>query len=203
MVGFMNMIKAVIYLRTSTTEQNPELQKEECIKFAQSRGYDVIETYLEQISGYKDVERPKYELIKDMAHKGEINAVIVWALDRWVRNRDTLLDDVVILRNSNCKLHSVKEQWLEAINIEGSLGKTIQEFLLGLIGSLAEMESKRKSDRVKMAFNNHKGKWGRKPTHTNKVNVVIELRNQGLNYRQISEKSGLSLGKISQILKKI
>lgn len=194
------MNKAIIYLRTSTIEQNPELQKDECIKFAKSRGYDIVETYLEQISGFKDVERPKYELIKQKAHKGEINAVVVWALDRWVRNRDTLLEDVVILRNSGCKLHSVKENWLEAINIEGSIGKTIQEFLLGLIGSIAEMESQRKSDRVKMAYKGHTGKWGRPCVHTNKKNVIIELREKGLNYRQISEKSGLSLGKISEIL---
>jgi putative DNA-invertase from lambdoid prophage Rac len=194
-------MKAIVYLRTSTEEQEPENQKKECLEFARNRGYEVQEVLLEKLSGFKQIERPQYEKVKELARKGEINAVIVWALDRWVRNRDTLLDDVVILRNYGCKIHSVKEAWLEAINIDGSLGRTIQEFLLGLIGSIAEMESQRKSERVKIAFQNHKGKkWGRPKVHTNKVNVILDWYKQGLSYRQINEKTGLSIGKISQII---
>jgi DNA invertase Pin-like site-specific DNA recombinase len=193
-------MKCVIYLRTSTEEQEPENQKRDCLEFAKNKGYEVKEVLLEQLSGFKDIERPKYEKVKLMARNGEIKSVIVWALDRWVRNRDTLLDDVTILRNYGCKIHSVKEAWLEAINIDGALGKTIQDFLLGLIGSIAELESQRKSDRVKIAFQNHKGKrWGRPKTHTNKINVILQHLNDGLTYRQIKERTGMSIGKVSQI----
>ena len=193
-------MKAVIYLRTSTTEQHPEKQKEECQRFAESRGYEIVEVYQEQLSGYKDINRPLYEKVKAMAYKGEIQAVIVWAIDRWVRNRDTLLEDVTTLRSYGVKLHSVKEQWLEMINIEGSLGKTIQEFLLGLVGSLAQMESQRKSERVLMAFKSHKGKkWGRPSIHTNKKKIVWELRNKGLSIREISRQTKLSVGSVSGI----
>jgi len=194
-------MKAIIYLRTSTEEQTPENQKQDCLEFARNRGYEVEEILLEKLSGFKQIDRPQYEKVKDKARKGEIQAVIVWALDRWVRNRDTLLEDVIILRNYGCKIHSVKEAWLEAVNIEGSLGRTIQEFLLGLIGSIAEMESQRKSERVKIAFQNHKGKkWGRPKVHTNKINVILDWYKQGLSYRQIKEKTNLSIGKISEIV---
>ena len=121
------MNKAIIYLRTSTKEQHPENQKKECLAFAESRGYKITEILIEQLSGFKKIERPQYNRIKQLAHESKIDAVIVWALDRWVRNRDTLLEDVTMLRNCGVKLHSVKEQWLEAINLEGGLGKTIQE----------------------------------------------------------------------------
>jgi DNA invertase Pin-like site-specific DNA recombinase len=199
-VGKFKM-KAIIYTRTSTEEQTPENQLKECSEFAQNRGYEVIEVLTEKISAFSKIDRPNYEKVKEMARKGEIKAVIVWALDRWVRNRDTLLEDVTILRNYGCKIHSVKESWLEAINIEGSLGRTIQEFLLGLIGSIAEMESQRKSERVKIAFKNHKGKrWGRPKIHTNKIKIVKDLQEQGLSYNQIKEKTGLSLGSISKFL---
>jgi DNA invertase Pin-like site-specific DNA recombinase len=194
-------MKAIIYNRVSTKEQNPENQKSECLLFAKNRGYEVVEILSEELSGFKDINRPQYEKAVEMARKGEIQAVIVWAMDRWVRNRDTLLEDVVILRNYGVKLHSVKEAWLEAINIEGSLGRTIQEFLLGLIGSIAEMESERKSERVKIAFQNHKGKkWGRPKVHTNKINVILEDLKLGLSYREISEKRNISIGTISKIL---
>ena len=194
-------MKATVYLRTSTTEQNPENQKEECLAFAKNRGYEVDSVVLEELSGFKGINRPEYEKVKEKARKGEIQAVVVWALDRWVRNRDTLLEDVIILRNYGVKLHSVKEAWLEAINIEGSLGRTIQEFLLGLIGSIAEMESQRKSERMKIAFANHKGKkWGRPKVHTNKIKIIFDLKDKGLTYREIAKQSGLSIGAISKIL---
>lgn len=182
-------MKCAIYLRVSTLEQDPEKQKNECVEFATKKGYDIKEIFLEQLSGYKDIDRPKYEEVKDLAKKGEIQAVICWALDRWVRNRDTLLYDVTSLRSYGCKLHSVRESYLEAINIEGPLGKTIQEFLLGIIGSLGEIESKHKSERVKMAFKSHTGKkWGR-PDVFNKVNEeIIKLHKEGLSIRQIKSK---------------
>ena len=203
-------MKAVIYLRTSTLEQHPEKQKDECLTFLKSRGYELEGVYLEQISGFKQVKRPEYEKIKDKAYRGEIQAVIVWALDRWVRNRDTLLEDVTMLRECGCKLHSVKEQWLEAINIEGPLGKTIQEFLLGLLGSLGEMESQRKSDRVKMAHKNHKGKkWGRKSLPKPVKERIIEMFKSGNSLRKISKeiyyydknnnKKNVSIGAVHKI----
>lgn len=180
-------MKAIIYLRTSTKEQFPEKQKKQCLEFAKQRGYEVIDVLEEHLSGYKDIRRPKYEEVKSRAFKGEINAVIVWALDRWVRNRDTLLDDVSTLRNYNVKLHSVNEQWLEAINLEGSLGKTIQEFLLGLLGSIAQMESQRKSERIKMAYNNKKGRWGRKDLSLITQNKIIEAHKLGKTFREITK----------------
>jgi len=206
-------MKADIYIRTSTTEQTPEKQLKECKDMAEARGYIIDIIHTEQLSGYKQIDRPKYDLIKERARQGKINAVIVWALDRWVRNRDTLLEDVSVLKNYNVKLHSVKEGWLEAINIEGSLGKTIQDFLLGLIGSLAEMESKRKSDRMKMAYKNHSGnKWGR-PSLKNVDNEIIKLNQEGNSMRKISKtifywdknnnKKYVSIGYVHKILSKL
>ncbi len=194
------MMKAAIYLRGSTDEQHPEKYESACRRFAEGRGYEVEGIYLEHISAYKRVQREKYEAIKAKAYRGEISAVIVWALDRWVRNRDTLLDDVTVLRAYGCKLHSVCEQWLEAINIEGSLGRTIQDFLLGLIGSLAEMESQRKSERVRAAYQSHHGrKWGRPALHTNKKKIVWNLLGDGMSLRAIAQASGLSLGAVHKI----
>ncbi len=181
-------MKAAIYLRTSTPEQHPEKQEKECVAFAKARGYEIEGIYSEQLSGFKDIVRPQYELVKEKARTGKINCVICWALDRWVRKRDTLLLDITILRNYGVKIHSVKESWLEAINIDGSLGQTIQDFLLGLIGSLGEMESQRKSDRVKMAHKSHKGKkWGRPVIRKKTNDEIIELHKQGVPLRKISQ----------------
>jgi DNA invertase Pin-like site-specific DNA recombinase len=181
-------MKAIIYTRTSTAEQHPEKQRQECIEFAKQRGYEVIEILEEKLSGFKQIDRPQYEKVKQLAHEGKVQAVIVWALDRWVRNRDTLLEDVTMLRIAGVKLHSVKEQWLEAVNVEGSLGKTIQDFLLGIVGSLAEMESQRKRERTLMAYKNRVKDWGRPAKITDKLKQeVVKLHRQGCSVREIAQ----------------
>ncbi len=206
-------MKASIYVRTSTEEQFPEKQIQECKDYAYRKGYEIEGIYEEKLSGYKDIQRPKYEILKEKAKRSETNAVIVWALDRWVRNRDTLIEDIATLKNYGCKLHSVKESYLEAINIEGALGKTIHEFLIGLIGSMAEVESARKSDRIKMAFKSHQGKqWGRPDVPAASNNQIIELYKQGKSMRQIRDivyyytqtklKRYVSLGHVQKTIKK-
>ena len=172
----------------------------DCLEFSKQKGFEVEECHIEQISGYKQITRPEYEKVKEKARNREIEGVVVWALDRWVRNRDTLLQDITILRNYGCKIYSIKEAWLDAINIDGALGRTLQDFLLGIIGTQAELESQRKSERARMAFNSHKGKkWGRPSIHTNKKKIIWELRSQGKSLRDISKEVNLSLGKVSEV----
>lgn len=183
-------MKCAIYLRTSTTEQNPDNQKAECLEYAKNKGYEVSpdHIFVEQLSAYKNIERPKYEEVKILAKTSKIKAVIVWAIDRWVRNKSTLLYDATELRNYGCKLHSVKEPYLETINIDGPFGETINDLLLGLVGSMAQIESQRKSERVKIAFQNHKGKkWGRPKTLKEVDDWIIELFLENKSIRQIKK----------------
>ena len=211
-------MKAVIYVRTSTEDQEPSNQIKDCMQFAESRGYEVVDTFVEKLSGYKQIERPYYNKVKEMAHRGQVNAVIVWALDRWVRNRDTLIEDVSVLRNYNCKLHSIKDAWLESINVDGPLGKTIQEFLLGLLGSLAQMESDRKSERVKLAVRKKDGitvsykgkKWGRRSLPLRVTQEVLDYHKAGKSIRWIAKnvyyydknknKKYMSIGSVHKIV---
>ena len=53
------MIKAIIYIRTSTREQHPEKQLKDCEDFAKQRGYEVVEVLEEKLSGFKQIERPQ------------------------------------------------------------------------------------------------------------------------------------------------
>ena len=181
------MDKAALYLRTSTREQNPELQREECVNFCKNRGWEIEGVYSEQVSAYKkDVKRPERDKVVEKARLGEIKHIVVWALDRWVRDRDTLIEDVTTLLSYGCQLHSVKDAWLESVNIDGPLGRTIREFLLGLVGSLAQMESQRRSERVFLGKQRTKKKQGRKPLKLDKE-LILSLHNQGLSTYKIAE----------------
>lgn len=214
-------MKAAIYLRVSSLEQNPENQKAACLAFAKLKGYEIEGIYQEQLSGFKDINRPQYEIIKQKAFRREIQAVIVWAVDRWVRNRDTFMEDITILSMYGTRLHAVQEAWIEAINMDGALGKTIREFLLSLMASLAEMESQRKSERVKSAVRrclgkettSYKGnKWGRKQLSTQAKNKIIEAYKNGFSIRKIAnmvqhsdknnQMKNVSIGVVHKVLTK-
>jgi DNA invertase Pin-like site-specific DNA recombinase len=104
----------------------------------------------------------------------------------------------------------VKDAWLEAVNIEGPLGKTIQDFLLGMIGSIAEMDSSRRSERMKLAYKARTGRWGRKGLPLSVFKKVGDLHAQGLSVREIARqvwyfsksnnKKYLSVGAVHKII---
>jgi len=170
------MDKAVIYLRVSTQQQDEELQKKDCLDYCQNHNFEVIGIYQERVSAFKeDINRPERDKVIEIAHLGQANHIVVWAFDRWIRRRDTLMEDVNTLLNLGCKLHSIKDSWFESINIDGPLGKTIKEFMLGIIGSLAEMESQRKSERIWLGKQHTKIKQGRKEKLTDKEKEEIKI----------------------------
>ena len=82
--------KAVIYARYSSDNQRDasiDQQVKECQKFADSMGYEIIRTYDDRALTGKTDKRPSFlRMIKDSA-RGEFKYVIVYALDRFSRNK--------------------------------------------------------------------------------------------------------------------
>ena len=221
-----NKEKAIIYLRTSTKDQNPELQRKQCIYFGDVMNLDIVEIVVEQGSAYKlEKIRPKWESVVERAKKEKLH-IILWRYDRSFRNRAEFFKFMkVIFEVYGKKVYSVTEPsilsfWNMMSNnhsdnpvyneLLNGIFKALWDFMIQQSGEEAEDESRKKSNRVKLAVVKEKGKstksykgnkWGRPKVHTNKINVILELRNKGLSYRDIKEKSGLSIGKISQILR--
>ena len=180
-------MKTAIYLRVSTKEQNEEIQKEDCVNYVKNHNWELEGIYQERVSAFKkNVKRVERDKVIEKARLGEIKHIVVWSFDRWIRDRDTLLEDVNMLLNYGVKIHSVKDNWLESINIEGSLGKTIREFMLGLIGSLAQMESERRSERISLGKQKTTKKQGRKPKEID-YNLIKELNDKGLSTYKVAE----------------
>lgn len=82
--------KAVIYARYSSDNQRDasiDQQVKECQKYADLMGFEVIRTYDDRALTGKTDKRPSFlRMIKDSA-KGEFSYVIVYALDRFSRNK--------------------------------------------------------------------------------------------------------------------
>ena len=53
------MNKAVIYIRTSTMGQEEKNQLPDCQTYCKDKDWEVTGIYQEQLSGYKDIDRPE------------------------------------------------------------------------------------------------------------------------------------------------
>ena len=137
------MTNAVIYARYSSSNQREESivgQIRECKQYAERHGFTVIREYSDSATTGKTDRRPAFQkMIKD-AEKHDFQAVLVWKLDRFARNRY----DSAIYRNK-LKQHGVRiYSAMEAISDspEGII-------LEGLMESLAEYYSANLSENVK------------------------------------------------------
>jgi DNA invertase Pin-like site-specific DNA recombinase len=203
------MKQVIIYLRTSTEEQNPENQLKDCLTICENKRFIDYETLSEQQSSFKDVSRPVFESIRQSIKSKQTNVLICWDLDRLFRNRKKLIEFFQYCKTYDCKVYSFRQNWLEDINqMPSPWNETIHDLMLSVMGWLAEDESFKKSERIKNAIRkkdnqtlSYKGNiWGRKSISTFKKNKIIELNQQGKSIRVIAEELELSVGCVHKSL---
>lgn len=190
------MNNTIIYLRTSTEEQNPENQLQDCETLALKLGLKNYEVFEDRVSGWKELERENFDKIKKAIERKSVNVLIVWDLDRLYRNRKRLIDFFELCKFYDCKIYSYRQEWLEGLNnIQSPFNEIVHNLMLQIMGWLAEEESNKKSERVKSAIKKKEGKtyskfgrkWGRKSLSNNVKKEIIEKRNQGLSIREIAQ----------------
>ncbi len=174
-----------IYLRTSTEEQNPQNQLDDCLSIAVE-----AKVYEEKQSAWKEKDRPIFESIKKEIKSGNITELYVWDLDRLFRNRKKLKEFFEFCKIYKCSIHSYRQLWLEDLNkIPEPFNEIMFELMIQIMGWLAEEESQKKSDRVKIAFQNYKGKskWGRKGLSKETKKEIIEAHKKGMSLREVAD----------------
>jgi len=115
------------YIRVSTSEQRPDLQREEIAAWAAAHGLDGVKYYEDRISGDK-AKRPRLDALKRDIFSGKVKTVIVWKLDRLARTKrdgETLLADWC---GRGVRVVSVTQQ----LDLSGVIGQIVASVLLGL-----------------------------------------------------------------------
>ena len=137
------MVKAVIYSRVSTGQQDTANQSVVLTDWAEQRGYEVVKVYQEEESAWRNGhQRELANLITD-ARKRKFQVVLVWALDRLSREGAlAILSLVQKLSTYGVKVLSYQESWTEA---PGEMA----ELRYAITGWVARMESQRRSERTK------------------------------------------------------
>ena len=105
-------MRVVLYARYSSdsqTENSIEGQIRECKAFCERNGMTVIKSYIDRAFSAKSDRRPDFQnLIRD-SEKFLFDAVVVWKLDRFSRNRYDSAHYKRILRKNGVKVISATE----------------------------------------------------------------------------------------------
>ena len=100
-------MKAVIYARYSSDSQREESidgQIRECTQYCEKNGITIVNHYIDRAFSAKTDNRPEFlQMIKDSA-KGNFEAIIVWKLDRFSRNRYDSAHYKALLRKTELRL---------------------------------------------------------------------------------------------------
>ena len=121
---------AVIYARYSSDSQREasiEGQLRDCKDYAERNGITIVGTYIDRAYSAKTDDRPEFQrMVQDSARK-IFDAVLVWKLDRFARNRYDAVFYKRQLEKNNVHLVSVMEPILD-----GPEGIMIESLLIGM-----------------------------------------------------------------------
>ena len=139
--GLNDEMKAVIYARVSTDQQDTANQVDALKAWAKQRGYEVIAVYRENESAWKSGHQAELAKLISEARRQRFDIVLVWSLDRLSREgAGTILNLINTLKP--VKVFSYQEPWTEAPGI-------VADILYAITGWVAQMESQRRSERTK------------------------------------------------------
>jgi DNA invertase Pin-like site-specific DNA recombinase/TolA-binding protein len=105
-------MKAVIYARYSSDSQREESiegQLRECKAFAEKNDITILGSYIDRALSAKTDDRPEFQKMVADSAKRMFDAVIVWKLDRFARNRYDSAHYKRLLDKNNTKVLSATE----------------------------------------------------------------------------------------------
>jgi DNA invertase Pin-like site-specific DNA recombinase len=147
------------YHRVSTLDQNPKLAREELRAAAGRLGELAIE--VEEVGSGARNDRPGWQRVLDAARRGQLDAVVVWKLDRAGRSTLDLLANIEALRALGVRFLAVTQ----GLDIRPG-GDAVSTLLLTMLAAVATFERDliRERTRLGLARARVRGKrLGRRP----------------------------------------
>src|SRR5215831_12400247 len=178
-------MNVALYLRVSTTDQDPETQGREVRAFVAARGWETVKTFQDLgISGARARRPALYQLVKD-AWRGRFEAVVVWDLSRIARSTLNALELLREFEQLNVRLVAVKQTF----DTDTPLGKAF----FTLAAMFAELERSILIERVRagMARARAEGKRIGRPERSVDLEELARLHGEGLSIRQIARRIGV------------
>lgn len=177
-------MKAVIYIRVSTGDQENSISMQEtkCRAFCEMNGYDIFEIIVdESISGSTDLfEREGGSKLKAMIRDHEIDTVVALKLDRLFRSTVNGLQSISYL-NSFGKNISIIDLGGMTVDTSSATGKMFLTMVLGF----SELERDTIRERITSVLQDKKSKGlvysGKTPYGFKKVGKKLKVIDKEMN----------------------
>ena len=176
--------RAGIYIRISTGDRNPDLQLNELPEYCERRGWTMVETYEDHMSGAKD-RRPHLDRMLADARRRRFDVIVVWRCDRFARSTSHLLRALEEFQALGLDFVSVQEA-VDTSTPAGKLTYTVIEAVNKLERSIIR-------ERViggQRAAKRRGVRFGR-PHRVVNTDKVSKLRKQGQSWREIAAAVGI------------
>ena len=135
-------MNAVIYARYSSDNQREESiegQLRECKEYADQNGITVGRTYIDRALSAKTDSRPQFQQMIHDSATHTFEAVLVWKLDRFSRNRYDSAHYKRILKNN----------WVHVVSVTEPISNTPEGIMLeSLLEGMAEYYSAELAEKV-------------------------------------------------------
>lgn len=193
--GHLNRIlRVALYCRVSSSDQQTLPMQEAALReYAERRGWQVVIVVTDTISGVK--KRPQREALIDAARRREIDAVLVWKLDRWGRSVSDLVSSLDELKTLGIVFVSLTE----ALDFSTPTGR----LTAGMLTLIAEFERDILRERVTagMEHARSKGKHlGRPQTAVLHSDEVLDLHRQNVPKAEIARRLDISRTSVIRII---
>jgi len=185
--------RVALYLRVSSADQNTGAQRCDLLQLVQQRGWQVIEEYIDTISGVRS-RRPGLDRLMNDANRRRFDVIAVWSFDRLARSVRHFLQVVDELSHLNIEFASYREN----IDTSGPMGRTV----MVILSAVAELERNLIIERVKSGMRRAKleGQHIGRPRLIVDRDAVVRDRQRGHSIRQIAKLHRLSRTSVCRVL---
>jgi putative DNA-invertase from lambdoid prophage Rac len=158
-------MKAAIYTRVSTEEQDTTNQKVQLEEFAKKSGFD-YQVFEEVESSRKT--RPIKEHVLNLLRNKEFDMLLIWKLDRWARSLPELSLELTELYEKNIKFVSLTDN----IDLSTASGK----LQFHIIAAFAEFERDLIRERTRASHKKIDGEIAKNGFYKTKAGKIIMKR---------------------------
>lgn len=184
-------MKAALYARVSTLDQEPENQLQELRRYVQARGWTATEYVDRGVSGAKD-RRPALDQMVADAKRRKFDVLVCWRLDRLGRNLRHLVTLIEELQSLGIAFVSLGE----GIDCTTPAGK----LQLHILAALAEFERARIQERVKAGLSRARAQGVRLGRPRRRIDAERLATVAGLPEREAARRLGIPRSTLQRAL---
>lgn len=188
MSALPSIVQAAAYARTSTLDQNCEMQLRELREYAARRGWRITGEYVDSGWSGAKASRPELDRLMRDAAQHRFDAVLVWKLDRFGRSVLHLSQALAALDSHGIRFVAVSQ------GVDTDASNPTSRLLLNILSSVAEFEREMIRERVAAGVRNAKAKGkqiGRRRIILDRTKAR-ELHLAGRSLREIAATLGVS-----------